>query len=216
MASLLYTFTDLGLLQRALTHPSASGKDNNQRLEFLGDAVLQLCVSQALLTRSKESEGKLSFRRQKLVNEQSLSQIAREIGLGAHLILAPSFAQEGGAALDSVLADALEAVLAAVYLDGGLDAARALVDRLWSRHYQHAKASLDPKGALQAYAAAQGMGEPEYKDLAMQGPAHERSFTSGVFLTGRELARATERTKRGAQQAAAQLALTFLQTEERE
>lgn len=208
--SLAYQFRDLGLLQVALTHPTASARQNNQRLEFLGDAVLELVISHALFDQRQGGEGKLTFARQKLVNEETLADIARGIHLGGSLILGAAFRREGGASQPSVLADAMEALIAAVYLDGGLEAAQALVLRLWAPHIAQADAALDSKGALQAWYQARGLGEPRYEDLKAEGPPHQRVFTVGVYLGDEQLAKSSGRTKRLAQQQAAGVALKVL------
>jgi len=209
-ARLGHAFSDKGLLQRALTHPSVQGAPSNQRLEFLGDAVLQLCVSRALYLRSGEAEGKLSFMRQRLVREDALAEVARSLGLGGLLRLAPGFRQQGGANQDSVLADGMEAVLGALYLDGGFEAAERAVTALWADRISAADAALDPKGALQALAAERRLAEPAYALIGEEGPPHSRVFTAGVSISGKELARGEGRTIRAAQQLAAQRALDAL------
>lgn len=210
MSVLMYQFSDAALLKAALTHATIHPQKNNQRLEFLGDAVLQLVISQALYERKKDNEGRLTFKRQKLVNEQALAQVARRLKLGDYLQLSQAFANEGGASQDSVLADAMEAVLAAIYLDGGLDAAKQVILHLWHDAIQQADASLDAKGALQAYLQARGISDPQYIDVDAVGPPHLRLFTAAVLSQGKELARASGKTKRAAQQAAAQQALESL------
>lgn len=210
MSALLYQFTDEALLRTALTHPSASTVANNQRLEFLGDAVLQLLISQELFSSRREAEGKLTFRRQRLVNEQALARVARSIHLGDYLVLGSSFAADGGAALDSVLADAMEALIAAVYLDGGLERAAELVARLWGGEISRAGAELDAKGALQAHYQALGAGEPTYQEISQEGQPHQRVFKMGVYHSGKLLATGEGGTKRAAQQKAAALALAAL------
>lgn len=210
-AALGHPFADLPLLTRALTHPSLAGQDNNQRLEFLGDAVLQLCVSELLYALGSDAEGRLTFKRQRLVCQEALADVARGIGLGGCLLMSEGLHTQGGAKQDSVLADAMEAVLAAVYLDSGLDAARELVKRLWKGRIISADPNLDPKSALQAWAAAKGFAEPEYRLMSEDGPPHRRSFTVEVFLGGRKLSRGTGKTKKAAQQEAAQLALDQLE-----
>ena len=211
MSKLNYFFTDPGILNTALTHPSVSHKKNNQRLEFLGDAVLQLVISERLYHQSKEGEGKLTFRRQRLVNEQTLAQVARKMNLGAHLHLDKRFAQDGGRELDSVLADTLEAVLAAIYFDGGFSAVQAVINKLFHQLIIDADAGLDAKGALQAYFQAKGEAEPTYDDLSIEGPPHQRVFTVGVRHDGNLLATGTDTTKRAAQQKAAKEALNILE-----
>ncbi len=214
MAALAYQFINLELLKKALVHPSIHPMQNNQRLEFLGDAVLQLVISQELLEQFKDTEGKLTFKRQKLVNEAALAGIARHIKLGNCLYASPSFVQDKGLEQDSVLADAMEALLAAIYLDGGLDAVRAVILRLWGDSIQAAKPSLDAKGQLQAVLQAAGPVDITYVDLAQDGPPHQRSFTVAVLHEGKALAQGTGKTKRAAQQEAAQKALETLQKPE--
>ncbi len=213
-ARLGYSFSDKDLLARALTHPSVIGAPSNQRLEFLGDAVLQLCVSRALFLRSGEAEGKLTFRRQRLVREDALAEVARALDLGSLLRLAPDFRKRGGAQQDSVLADAMEAVLGALYLDGGIEAAGQVVNALWADRMTNADAALDPKGALQALTAEKRLPEPAYRLLLAEGPPHSRRFTAAVSIAGEELARGEGRTIRAAQQQAAQQALGALNQRE--
>lgn len=210
MAALGYQFAGPDLLRLALTHPSAHQQRNNQRLEFLGDAVLQLVISEELYKLSREAEGRLTFRRQRLVNERALALVARGIGLGNCLLMDSALKKEGGDSQDSVLADAMEAVVAAVYLDGGIEAARDVVLRLWSPLIAQADAALDKKGALQAVFQARGEGGAEYVTLSEEGPAHRRLFTVAVSHAGKELARAQGRSKREASRLAAEKALEAL------
>lgn len=207
LSALCYQFVDHSLLETALTHPSTNAKRNNQRLEFVGDAVLQLVISEQLYKSSREAEGKLTFRRQRLVNERTLVQVARSIRLGECLFLGRSFDEDGGRELDSVLADAMEALLAAIYFDGGLPAVKQVVHHLFEGHIQTASASLDAKGALQAYFQARGESEPEYLDISCEGPPHRPVFTVAVRQAGSILAQGRSSTKRGAQQKAAEAAL---------
>jgi ribonuclease-3 len=211
LTSLLgHPFKDPSLLRRALTHPSLSQGENNQRLEFLGDAVLQLCVSLALVINSKDAEGKLTRRRQHLVCEETLARIARGIGLGDCILMEEGLAKSGGRGQDSVLADTMEAVLAAVFLDGGLTGADGLVRRLWADAIAQADAELDPKGALQAWAAARGMNEPLYQMTGENGPPHQRLFLVSVSVNGEELASASGKTKKTAERVAAKAAMERL------
>ena len=208
LASLLgHAFSDPSLLSRALTHPSLSLAQNNQRLEFLGDAVLQLCVSRALFLGSKEAEGKLTRRRQHLVCEETLAHIARGLNLGEYILMEEGLAKSGGRAQDSVLADTLEAVLAAVFLDGGLISADKVVSRLWADAITQADAGLDPKGALQAWAAAKGMNEPQYRLESEGGPPHQRIFWVSVSVNEDVLAVASGKTKKIAERLAAKAAM---------
>lgn len=210
-SSLGHRFHDLGLLQRALTHPSLAGAKNYQRLEFLGDAVLQLCISQELFVKTKrESEGQLTRRRQQLVCEKTLSKVARSIQLGDYLNANPSFVKDGGMQLDSVLADAMEAVLAAVYLDAGLDVVQGMILRLWQKEWQQTDDSLDAKGALQAHFAAKGLETPVYRLLQEEGPIHQRMYIVQVEVEGIALATGRATSKKAAEQAAAKKALASL------
>lgn len=205
-----YRFADSRLLETALIHPSCQKQGSNQRLEFLGDAVLQLVISRALYERGKDAEGKLTFKRQKLVNEKALAGIARGIGLGEHLKVSASFALEGGAGQDSILSDAMEAVLAAVYLDGGMEAASDVVLRLWEGLIAAADSGLDAKGALQSWLQARGEAEPVYQLVSEDGPPHRRRFQVAVFSRGQSIASGSGRTKKAAEQQAAELALESL------
>lgn len=205
-----YSFHDAALLRQALTHPSLVKKANNQRLEFLGDAVLQLCISHILYHNNKEAEGKLTRRRQQLVKEAALAEVARSIDLGNSLLLIRDFRLSGGAELDSVLADAMEAVLGAIYLDGGLEAAMQVVGNLWEDQIRRAHADLDPKGALQAMLAAEGNEEPLYQLLSTEGPPHQSLFTIGLFIKGVQVSSGKGRSKQKAQVQAARRALEIL------
>lgn len=205
MAALGYDFRAPALLKRALTHPSV-GQENNQRLEFLGDAVLQLCVSDRIFSSHPvEREGMLTQIRQHLVREEALFQVALSLQLGDYLILDRSTEASGGRRQPSVLADAMEAVIAAVYLDGGFERARALVDRLWLGLGEEGE--IDAKSALQALLQAEGTEAPTYATLSEEGPPHSRVFTVAAIIGGREAARGTGTSKKRAEQQAARLAL---------
>jgi ribonuclease III len=198
-----HTFRDWGLLSRALTHPSSSKRDNNQRLEFLGDAVLQLCVSRMLYERFGEGEGGLTRRRQQLVSAGALTRIALTLKLGESVLMDASLIRQGGREHPGVLADALEAVLGAVFLDGGLDAAEAVVRRLWAKALEEADAKLDPKGALQAWAAGKGLSGPAYVHLEQSGPINSPVYGAAVLIGELEMGRGFGPTKRAAQAATA-------------
>ena len=203
-----YRFQRVGLLREALTHPSLGGK-NNQRLEFLGDAVLELCVSEKIYALHPDmQEGALTQLRQKLVREETLAQAARSVRLGDALLMERNFAADGGRGHDSVLCDAFEAVLAAVYLDGGLEAARDVVMRLLGDCRETGED--DAKSALQAYLQARGREMPAYETVGQEGPPHDRVFTAAVLIDGAEAARGTGKTKKRAEQEAAGKALEEL------
>ncbi len=206
MDSLKYTFGNEALLRRALTHPSAGGEDN-QRLEFLGDAVLQYCMSRVLYEKYPSmSEGGLTHRRALLVCEAALAKVAGEIGLKDHLIMNKSQEQDGGRENPSILADAMEAVLAAVCLDGGIDTAFMLVKRLWPEE-ESLTPALDAKSALQEWVQAKGQEAPTYVLLETEGPPHNRIFTAQVNASGLPPFSGRGKTKRQAEQEAARRAL---------
>lgn len=209
MQRINYQFSDQGLLKLALTHPSL-GPNNNQRLEFLGDAVLQLCVSELVYQlHPRMPEGDMTALRARLVCEDTLYQVAKELQL-AGLIQAHPPLHRLVTGRRGILADAVEALLAAVYLDGGHAAAEAVVRQLW----QARASSIQPKGnsknQLQEYYAALGRPEPLYQTVEEQGPAHKRLFTVEVSQEGRALARGQGRSKKAAEQAAAQKAMQAL------
>ena len=210
MNTLGYQFNNPALLKRALTHPSM-GAEDNQRLEFLGDAVLQYIMSDILYkTHPKDREGSLTHLRALLVCEAALSQVARSLHVGDALIMDKGEALTGGRGKPSVLCDAMEAILAAAYLDGGLDAARGIIQRHWPRPEDVHRPMQDSKGALQEHLQKDGGDAPSYAILAQDGPPHDRTFEAAVYRYGVELARGTGRTKKQAEQAAALAALEKL------
>ena len=210
MNNLGYQFKDPALLKRALTHPSM-GAEDNQRLEFLGDAVLQYVMSDILYkTHPKDREGQLTHLRALLVCEAALSQVARSLHVGDALLMDKGEALTGGRDKPSVLCDAMEAILAAAYLDGGLDAARGIVQRHWPKPEEVHRPMQDSKGALQEHLQKDGGDAPTYQILAQDGPPHDRTFEAAVYRYGVELARGKGKTKQKAQQAAALAALEAL------
>ena len=210
MDALSYQFKDPALLRRALTHPSMGGEDN-QRLEFLGDAVLQYIMSDLLYaTHPASQEGSLTHLRALLVCEAALSQVARGLGVGDALIMDKGEELTGGRDKPSVLCDAMEAVLAAVYLDGGMEAARRIVTSFWPKPEDVHRPMQDSKGALQEFLQRDGGSTPTYAIVAQSGPPHDRQFEASVQRDGVELARGTGRTKKQAEQAAALAALKRL------
>ena len=210
MNTLGYQFKNPALLKRALTHPSM-GAEDNQRLEFLGDAVLQYIMSDILYkTHPKDREGSLTHLRALLVCEAALSQVARSLRVGEALIMDKGEALTGGRDKPSVLCDAMEAILAAAYLDGGLDAARGIIQRHWPRPEDVHRPMQDSKGALQEHLQKDGGDAPTYSILAQDGPPHDRTFEAAVYRYGVELARGVGKTKKQAEQAAALSALEKL------
>jgi ribonuclease III len=225
--SLGYKFRDEDLLRRALTHSSFKGssaktaksdktkgdntgavKLDNERMEFIGDRVLGLAVSE-LLHESfpKANEGELARRFNKLVRGETCAIVGRAVGLGPFLILSDSEAQNGGRDKDTILADAIEAVLGAIFLDSSFEKARGVVRALWEPHTdQQTKsvtATADAKSALQEWAQGHGLPLPQYHELERTGPDHAPVFKTEVRIRGRDPATGRGASKRAAEQAAA-------------
>ena len=210
MKAIGYQFKDQELLRRALTHPSM-GAEDNQRLEFLGDAVLQYLMSDILYaTHPRDREGQLTHLRALLVCEAALSQVARSLHVGEALRMDKGEELTGGRDKPSVLCDAMEAILAAVYLDGGLEAARGIVLRCWPKPEEVNRPMQDSKGALQEHLQKDGGDAPTYAIVSQDGPPHDRTFEAAVSRYGVELARGMGKTKKQAEQAAALAALEKL------
>lgn len=218
-ARLGLTFRDPELLRQALRHSSYAHENpdhgpSNEQLEFLGDAVLSLTVSHLLLEAFPGSpEGELSQRRAALVNTRTLAAVARRLRLGDFLLLGKGEERQGGRQKPSLLADALEAVLAAVYLDQGLQAAAGLVET-WLGPLLAAQEDLDVQDAktrLQEWAQARGQAPPQYEVLEESGPSHARIFRVALRLGGETLAEGRGRSKKAAEQEAARQALAALQ-----
>jgi len=222
MAALDYGFKDPELLRVALMHPSAvstgrgksrkkspeknSGRGaDNQRLEFLGDRVLGIVIAEMLFRAfPDEDEGALARRLAALVKQDSLDAVAREIALGRYLTISRGEEEGGGRANPAILADACEALMGAIYLDGGLEAARAFVERHWApKMNAEAKPPQDAKTALQEWAQAAGLALPLYTVVKSEGPPHDPVFEVEVTVAGQEPASARGRSKRAAEQAAA-------------
>jgi ribonuclease-3 len=203
-----HTFTNPDLLRQALTHRSL-GSMHNQRLEFLGDAVLGMLIAEMLYNAfPNEAEGDLSRRLVSLVNGEQLADIARELELGALLNLSMSEEEQGGRANPSNLEDAVEALLGAVYLDGGVEAARGLIQRYWSaRAVAMASPPKDAKTSLQEWAQGRGLPLPEYAVISADGPSHAPLFVIEARVQGLAPVRAEAGTKRMAERLAAQAML---------
>ncbi|WP_298919360.1 ribonuclease III [uncultured Roseobacter sp.] len=195
------------LLSQAVTHASMSSanRDDNQRLEFLGDRVLGLVMAEALLTLDKSAtEGQLAPRFNALVRKETCADVARQIDLGAVLRLGRSEMLSGGRRKQALLGDGIEAVIAAVYLDAGFEAARDLILKLWGKRVHEVdKDARDPKTALQEWAQARGLAPPTYLEVARAGPDHAPVFTIAAKLQTGESQQATAGSKRQAEQAAA-------------
>lgn len=211
-----HRFSRPELLARAVTHSSMSSptRQDNQRLEFLGDRVLGLVMAEALLAHDKKaSEGQLAPRYNALVRKETCADVARQLGLGDALKLGRSEMLSGGRRKQALLGDAMEAVIAAVYLDGGFDAARSLILRLWAKRIAGVETDArDPKTALQEWAQARGMTPPGYVELGRSGPDHQPVFTVEARLENGEVERAEAGTKRAAEQAAARALLARMES----
>jgi ribonuclease III len=215
-AALGYKFKSKALLERALTHASVRGSvakvQDNERLEFIGDRVLGLAIVEVLNeSHPLASEGDMARRYNALVRGETCAKVARDLGLGASLQLSPSEADHGGRDKENILADAMEAVLGAVFLDGGFQKARDVVRRLWLiEHGARPDVSADPKTALQEWAQGSGLPLPQYVSLERTGPDHAPEFTTEVRISGQAPARGTGSSKRAAEQAAASAMLAHV------
>ncbi len=210
-----HEFAQPALLVRAVTHASLSSptRPDNERLEFLGDRILGLVMAEALLKADPHaSEGQLAPRFNAMVRKETNADVAREIGLGEVLKLGRSEMMSGGRRRDALLGDAMEAVIAAVYMDAGFDAARALVLRLWgARIGGVAQDARDAKSSLQEWAQGRGMAPPAYVELERSGPDHQPIFTVEVRLENGEAERAEAGSKRIAEQSAAKALLARME-----
>lgn len=219
-----YHFRDLGLLEHALTHRSRAHEDasggvvDNESLEFLGDAVLGFVVADMLFQRfPTHSEGYKSKIKASIVSTVSLARLAAGIDLGRYVLLGRGEEKTGGRAKNAILADSFEALLAAIYLDGGIDAARAFIVSCFgplidSGGDRVAEASFteDWKSELQEYLQASGRGRPDYQLAAVEGPDHRRLFNVDVMVGGVSAGHAQGRSKKDAEQQAAKAALAHL------
>lgn len=210
-----YQFNDQALLNQALTHRSLSGR-NNERLEYLGDALLNFIVGAALYeVRPKAEEGALSRLRASLVREESLAQLARELQLGEVIHLGESELKSGGFRRDSILADAFEALLGAIYLDGGFAAAQDVGRRLFTALLESLpdpESLKDPKTRLQEWLQARSRPLPRYEVLQEEGPPHARRFHVSCALIDAELRTEAEAgSRRYAEQQAADAMLKGLE-----
>ena len=215
-------FHDENLLRLALTHPSRAHESNvailhNQRLEFLGDSVLGLVLTRELYEKFPEAdEGSLTKSRAKLVNSQSLAAHARTLDLGAQLILSRGEENTGGRDRSSTLADAFEALLGAIFLDRGFDAAREFILREFTADFSLLAGSSgieNPKGELQELLQSRSPRAPEYQLISASGADHDRDFECAVSHDGVELARGRGKTKKAAETDAALAALEKLRSE---
>ncbi len=204
-----YRFKDPDLLEQALTHASVRGgksdRGDNERLEFIGDRVLGLAIAEVLNGQHPEAtEGELARRYNRLVRGEACAKVSRSIGLGEHLILSDSEADSGGREKTTILADAVEAILGAAFLDGGFDKARNVVRKLWHEQSDNPpELTVDAKSELQEWAQGQGLALPKYTVVSRKGPDHAPHFTAEVMITGKAPAQGEGASKRIAEQEAA-------------
>jgi len=211
-----HQFTDPGLLKRALTHASATPEriQSNERLEFLGDRVLGLVIAEMLCAAFPgEEEGDLGYRFSALARRESLARVADDIDLAQYIEMSTSEREMGGADKDSVAANTCEAVIGALYLDGGLDAAAHFISEHWRPLMdEDPNPPKDAKTVLQEWAQGEGLPLPSYHVAGREGPDHAPVFTISVTVEGRPPEKGTGASKREAEQAAAEALLSRLQT----
>ena len=205
-----YRFQKIEYLQHAVTHSSYANEHrmnrekNNERLEFLGDAVLEMISSENLyLTHPQMPEGELTKLRASLVCEQSLAQCAKELGLGEFLLLGKGEEATGGRERNSILSDAVEAVIGAIYLDGGFTNAKEFIERTVLSEAENRTLFCDSKTILQELIQSDHKGVLSYRLLSEEGPEHMKRFTIGAYLDDRMLAQGEGKTKKAAEQVAA-------------
>jgi len=210
-----YCFCERTLLERALTHPSfeheRAGNGDYQRLEFLGDAVLGMVLAEALYLRfPQRDEGVLSRFRSQMADQDTLAAVARRCGLGAFIRLGRGEEQSAGRDKDSILADVLEATIAAIYLDGGLEAARRVILQLFGDLLDASDSTMrfsDAKSELQEMLSTRRLPSPDYRLVDESGPPHDRLFRFQVVVGTDVAGEGVGRSKKAAQQAAAAEAL---------
>ena len=209
-----YIFKDKDLIVEALTHKSYKKPYDNERLEFLGDAVLDLIVGEYLYFKFKDAdEGTLSKIRASLVNENGFDKLARYLKLGDYIMLSPAEENNGGREKSSLLSNAFEAVIGAIYLESGLDVARDISINLIEKVYKNISLNSlcnDYKTSLQELTQARYGVTPEYKVVASRGPDHKKEFEIALFIKDKEYARAIGKSKKQAQQEAAKITLEKL------
>lgn len=206
-----FTFADPDLLLQALTHPSCTGQPNYQRLEFVGDRVLGAIISQRLYRDYPAfKEGELAIRFNELVRKETLARIVLQTGLDKFIRLSPGEEENGGRQKPAILADCCEAVIGAMFMDSGFDAAHAFVEKHWHDLVASvARKEKDAKTLLQEWAQGRGLAAPLYRETGREGPPHEPEFTVSVAI-GKHEATGKGNSKRIAEQAAARVLLNKL------
>ncbi len=206
---LQYSFKDLSLLELALTHASMGKDKNNERLEFLGDRVLGLAIAELLNGNFPEApEGELARRFNRLVKKDTCAIVAKELELGPHIIMGEGERESGGSEKPTILADACEAILGAIFLDSGYAPTKALIFRMWSPKLLSSDViPTDPKSALQEWAQSRRLALPKYGEVNREGPDHAPQFTTEVRIDGLAPAKGTGTSKRASEQEAARTML---------
>ena len=217
-----YKFTDFTLLEQAMMHSSYTNEKNlpksscNERLEFLGDAVLELVSSEFLFKESPDTpEGELTKTRASMVCEPSLALCARDIGLGNYLLLGKGEEATGGRFRDSVTSDAMEALIGAIYLDGGFTNAKEFIHRFVLTDLENKKLFYDSKTILQEIVQAKKDGDVTYRLVKEEGPDHNKSFYVEVLIGGAVMGEGSGRTKKAAEQQAAYKAIVSLKNRDK-
>lgn len=214
-ARIKFSFKDKGLLERALTHRSYLNEnpreeESNERLEFLGDSVLEFIVSKHLFEKfSNQDEGDLTALRARLVNTYALAEVARMLNLGAEIKMSRGEEQGGGRANPLLLANTVEAVIGSIFKDQGTEKAEEFIENfVLPRVHEIVKESLkDPKSLLQEFVQAKGLPPPTYRVVSQEGPDHARQFTVEILVGGKSYGQGTGPSKKAATQAAASIAL---------
>lgn len=209
-----YRFKDTGLLRQALTHSSYSNEQRDrrvpdyERLEFLGDAVLEMVSSARIYdTFPDDGEGEMTRLRASLVCESALSSRARSIGLADHILLGRGEESTGGRRRDSIISDVMEALIGAIYLDGGTEEAASFINRVVLTNLEKHEVENDAKSTLQEMLQAKGLATPRYEITGEQGPEHDKTFMTAVYLGDTKLGEGSGKTKKSAQQQAARSAV---------
>ncbi len=210
-----YHFKDRDWLERALTHSSTADDKNYERLEFLGDRVLGLIMADALFQRfPNEAEGGMARRHSALVQGRTIAAVGQMTGIGEHIIMSIAERASGGSEKENIVADVMEAMLGAIYLDGGLDAAREVISRLWGETIDTlTDAPLDPKTELQEWVQARGLPLPAYEIIEKIGPDHAPEFVLEVRVEGEKPVTANGASRRQAEKTAARVMLRRLKGE---
>ena len=212
-----HPFSDADLLETALTHPSVSGQHNYQRLEFLGDRILGATIANRLYHRYPDmNEGDMALRFNDLVRRETLAQVAVKIGVGPFINLSPGEDDSGGRDKPAILADVCEALIGALYLDGGLESAQQFIHSNWDELVSNARTTQkDGKTTLQEWAQGRGLETPVYEEIKRTGPSHAPIFTIEVSLENGMTATGVGSSKREAEQEAADILCTQIQEKSR-